>query len=359
MAPDPAPLALLYTMMPLWIVALVAGALVPWALLRDARLAPVDLPGQHRSHATPTPRGGGLGIAVALLGSLFGIWLAATRPGAAHEALWLAAALVLVAGIGALDDHRNLPAWPRFIVHLIAAVCVSVALGVTHSPPWFVVLFVLTITWSINLHNFMDGVNGLLALQALFVAAVIAGLALMNAAAPLATLAGATALACIGFLPFNFPRARIFLGDVGSGVLGLIVAVLVWRAVARDLLPLAGALALVSAFVVDATLTLATRMLRGRRWYTRHREHLYQWLARSGASHLRVALLYVGWNLWVALPTALATRVLSPLAQWLLAIAVYAIATLVWFAGKHAVRRARQAARHARRDRIVHEQSGT
>ncbi len=108
--------------------------------------------------------------------------------------------------------------------------------------------------------------------------------------------------ATLGFLPFNFPRARIFMGDVGSGALGLMIVVAIGLTLNTISPPLSAALIVCSAFATDATCTLLSRMLRGRRWYSSHREHLYQWMARSGMSHARVVAWYMAWNLCVVVP---------------------------------------------------------
>src|SRR5699024_8631745 len=119
----------------------------------------------------------------------------------------------------------------------------------------------------------MDGIDGLLAAEAIFVLAALAWLC-HHVGAPHAGEVLVFAAAAAGFLPFNFPRARIFMGDVGSGVLGLLIAVAVlWQMSAPDT-ALSSGLILASAFVVDATATLVSRIVRGRRWYSAHREHL-------------------------------------------------------------------------------------
>jgi UDP-N-acetylmuramyl pentapeptide phosphotransferase/UDP-N-acetylglucosamine-1-phosphate transferase len=146
----------------------------------------------------------------------------------------------------------------------------------------------------VNVWNFMDGIDGLAASQAVLVA-VAYGL-LAHSAMP-GWLAMALAASCLGFLPFNLPRARIFLGDVGSGAIGYVVAVLVawsvflphggWHAAAM-LLPLA-------AFLIDASLTLLMRVCKGQRWWLPHTEHAYQhWARRKG--HGVVTLAYGGWT---------------------------------------------------------------
>jgi UDP-N-acetylmuramyl pentapeptide phosphotransferase/UDP-N-acetylglucosamine-1-phosphate transferase len=169
---------------------------------------------------------------------------------------------------------------------------------------WWLAPILLAGAWSINLHNFMDGIDGLLAQQAIFVGT---GLALLAGAAgqPALALAAACLVAAnLGFWCLNRPPARIFMGDVGSGSVGLLIfadTAMLWRANAALLWP---ALILSSAFAVDASLTLLTRYFRGRRWYSAHREHLYQWLVRRGLTHAGGGAVYMAWNLLFAAPLA-------------------------------------------------------
>ena len=200
--------------------------------------------------------------------------------------------------------------------------------------------------WSINLHNFMDGINGLLATQAVFVCSTL-GVLCLTSSPPHALVLFAWAAAALGFLPFNFPRARIFMGDVGSGTLGLMIAVgVLWQIAARHTAPSSGLIAC-SVFVTDATCTLLSRMLAGRRWYSAHREHLYQWLVRSGFSHAAVVMLYLCWNFAVVVPVLyLANRSGAAAADgWIGLVIAYALATAAWVGGK------RWCLRHARRQR--------
>jgi UDP-N-acetylmuramyl pentapeptide phosphotransferase/UDP-N-acetylglucosamine-1-phosphate transferase len=187
----------------------------------------------------------------------------------------------------------------------------------------------------------MDGIDGLLAAQAIFVFAVAAAVFHAGArdSAFVAALIGAGATA--GFVPFNFPRARIFMGDVGSGVLGLLVAIVILAMLVTPQSALATGAVACSAFVTDATCTLLSRMLRGRRWYSAHREHLYQWLVRGGFSHARVVALYTGWNVLIALPVigwmnrwAQAGADRAPDDGIEAAAAIYVLAVLVWWQGK-------------------------
>ncbi|GAB3384889.1 MraY family glycosyltransferase [Lysobacter fragariae] len=251
----------------------------------------VDHPGERRAHVVPTPRGGGIAIVVALLVATCA--LAWRYP---QQIVLLAAYLigmVAVAAIGWLDDHRPLSAWVRLGVQAIAAGVLALGVAATWGDlllaiAAFVAVMVLTNVW-----NFMDGIDGIAASQAALVAG---GLSVLGGGA-FAWLGLALVAGCLGFLPFNFPRARIFLGDVGSGALGFTLAALLIVAAAGMprfawlllLLPL-------SAFLVDSGLTLARRVLRGERWWTAHAQHAYQaWAARSG-THAIVTFAYAGWT---------------------------------------------------------------
>lgn len=318
-----------------------------------------DLPGQRRSHDVATPRGGGIAIVAAMIAG--GVALA-IREGRSDYLPLLLPPFLGVAWVGWLDDHGGLSALKRLAMHAVAAawVCAGPLLlswGIpipdTHVDVWAVIaasIAMFAVVWSINLHNFMDGINGLLAWQAIFVFAALAVLFAWREGDG-ATLCMACAAACIGFLPFNFPRALIFMGDVGSGALGFALAVAVIWQVANDTIAAASGLVLCSAFATDATCTLLSRMLGGRRWYSAHREHLYQWLVRSGFSHARVVAFYMGWNVLVALPVALymnRTPQIPMPAGLTPSVAVYTLAVAAWWVGKRwCVRRVRQRSAHA------------
>lgn len=307
----------------------------------------LDLPGQRRSHAQPTPRGGGIAIVAAMLAGGLALAVGEGRTGVVPLLL---PPILGIAWVGWLDDHGGLSVLKRLAMHVAAAAWVFagplllfaampmadvggglftavVAAGVTFA-----------LVWSVNLHNFMDGIDGLLTLQAIFVLAALAALAVLRGS-PDGALALVCAAACAGFLPFNFPRARIFMGDVGSGVLGFVIGIGVLWQIADPRLAATSGLVLCSAFVTDATCTLLSRMWRGRRWYSAHREHLYQWLVRSGFSHARVVILYMAWNLllvlpvvyWMNSPSAPPFSAGSALA---VALAVYALAVAIWWQGK-------------------------
>ncbi|HEV7491927.1 MAG TPA: glycosyltransferase family 4 protein [Rhodanobacteraceae bacterium] len=350
-----------------WIPAMVAATVISaaatWLAIGYARRRRlIDEPGVRRSHREPTPRGGGVGIAIAVL-------VCACAPALFHPALSrltapaLLVSVAIVALVGWIDDHRGLSARWRFAAHCLAAIAflapvivplILVPEAVEHrfalsaAIAWIVVVVtILAIVWFINLHNFMDGTDGILAAQSIFVFLVLTFLCARAGEAHAGQIA-VFAAATVGFLPFNFPRARIFMGDVGSGVLGLLIAIaVIWQMSARQT-AIASGIILSSAFVIDATCTLISRMFRGRRWYSAHREHLYQWLARSGFSHTGVVALYFGWNLVIALPVVawinrppdLPMSIANQHIDWTpdsgiaAAAVVYLLGVAVWFAGK-------------------------
>lgn len=266
-----------------------------WLARRYAiRQALVDQPGERRSHTVATPRGGGIAIVISLL--VAAAALGVRHPDQAPLMLAFGIGLLLVAGIGWVDDHRPLSPWLRLGVHVLASALFARVIGDAYDSVLvgiaaFAGTLVLTNVW-----NFMDGINGLAASQALIAALGLAALA--GGASSL--LALALAAGCAGFLPFNFPRARIFMGDVGSGAIGFALGALCAVAGARlgdkatlVLLP-------VSVFLVDAGLTLLRRLLRGERWWTPHTQHAYQAWAR-GTGHGRVTLAYAAILLLVIL----------------------------------------------------------
>ncbi|MHB1058978.1 MAG: MraY family glycosyltransferase [Rhodanobacter sp.] len=330
---------------------LLASLLITLLLVRGAigyahRRGMLDHPGQRRSHQVPTPRGGGVGVVVAMLVCLPGVLRGGTAAWPASVVACLCAALLREALAGWWDDHRPLPVLPRLGGQLLAVGLFSLGLLATGLSWWWLPLLLVGGAWSINLHNFMDGIDGLLAQQAIFVGSGLALLAWAAAQPALALAAAALAVAAWGFWYFNRAPARIFMGDVGSGSIGLLIfafSAMLWRLNPALLWP---ALILSSAFVVDASLTLLTRICHGRRWYTAHREHLYQWLVRRGGTHARAGAAYMGWNLLVAAPTAWLAwshlRMALPIT-----IAIYLGASAAWLALKRrCLRRHLSKARH-------------
>jgi len=248
----------------------------------------VDQPDARRLHVQPTPRGGGVAIAVVLLAA--SAWLG---QGGGLFAL----GLLLVAGAGLMDDLRPLNPLAKLLLQALGALPLALAwpllpmlLGDVLSvlAAWCVVMVL------VNFWNFMDGSNGMAASQALLVGIAVALLA--GTASVTGQLGLVLAAACLGFLPYNLPRARLFLGDVGSFSLGYAVAALGLMAMAGGVATAWQLLLLPSAFLLDAGLTLAGRILRRQAVWRAHREHLYQRAISHGGSHAGVCAVYAAWT---------------------------------------------------------------
>ncbi|WP_235318768.1 lipopolysaccharide biosynthesis protein [Lysobacter sp. A03] len=264
-----------------------AGTLLArrYALQRDL----LDHPGERRSHQVATPRGGGIAIVVAVLVAIVALVL--RDPSQRWLLGGFGVGLVLVAAVGMMDDHRPLPASLRLAVHALAGVVLAISVQMAAGNPWLSVFaFVLAVALT-NIWNFMDGINGLAASQALLVALALAWVL----GGTWGLLAGALAAACAGFLPFNFPRARIFLGDGGSGGIGFCLAGLGTVAAMTDRAAALWLLLPLSAFLVDAGLTLLMRLVQRERWWEAHTRHAYQAWARV-VGHTRVTLAYASWT---------------------------------------------------------------
>jgi Fuc2NAc and GlcNAc transferase len=176
----------------------------------------------------------------------------------------------------------------------------------------------------------MDGVDGLAALEAVFVSGAMAAMFWIHGEAGAALLAGGLAGACVGFLLWNWPPARIFLGDVGSYAIGFTLASLAVYGEISGSLPLAVSGILSAVFILDATYTLLSRMARRARWYTAHREHAYQAPVVAGVSHTRVVVAISFVNVALLLPLALAVwlGLVGPVEA---VVGVAATGWVVWF----------------------------
>jgi Fuc2NAc and GlcNAc transferase len=301
------------------VAALVVGAIAASAVgtgwLRKFALSRelVDVPNVRSSHEVPTPRGGGVAIVVVVLAALPLLAWRDLVSVSSLVAIW--GPSLLVAGIGWLDDQGHVAARWRLLAHFTAAAWAVAwfgglpplpVLGATMDLGWIGHgLATIYLVWLLNLYNFMDGIDGIAGIETLTVC--LGSLALYLLASAMAgpwVLPVVVAASVAGFLIWNFPRARIFMGDAGSGFIGIILGLLSLEAamVAPELFW--GWVILLGAFVVDATVTLMVRLLRGERVYEAHRSHAYQHAARRLESHVPVALAFGGLNLFWLLPVA-------------------------------------------------------
>ena len=302
-------------------VAAIASLLMLRVVLSPAvRERFLDRPNERSLHVRPTPRAGGLG----LLAGIAATWWA--LPGLRPIGL-LALGL---AAVSILDDLRGLPQGLRFLAHALAAIA-AVMLGLGDLPLPLQAAVAFSIVWTTNLYNFMDGSNGLAGGMAVAGFGAYAIAAALAGDADLAVGCACVAAAALGFLRFNFHPARIFMGDVGSIPLGFLAAAVGLAGWTSGAWPWWFPAAVFSPFVVDATVTLLRRMLRGERFWQAHRSHYYQRLILMGWTHRRTALAEYALMVVVA-AVALAVRE-APFAVQAGALAVLAIGYLALAAG--------------------------
>lgn len=274
-----------------WLVPLVAFA-VAWGVTRQccrpgSRLYFLDHPNARSLHQRPTPRTGGVGVMAGVLTA--GVLVALVGGVTSAMGIALLGALGLAA-LGLVDDRRGLPARWRFLAQSVAAAVFLVVLAPAGGVA-AVVVFLVGLVWMANLYNFMDGSDGLAGGMAVFGFGFLAWAAADAGQSGLAMLCAGIAAAAAGFLAFNLHPARIFMGDVGSVPLGFLAGTLGlagWRSGAW---PLWFAPAVFSPFILDATVTLLKRALRGEKLWQAHRTHYYQRLVQMGLGHRGVAWL--------------------------------------------------------------------
>lgn len=324
-------------------VGLASLALTWWLSRPDAPIRILDHPNERSLHAAPIPRTGGL----AICGALVAGWTASSvlfqsqiLPGQ------VLLGTVLIAAIAVLDDRFGLPQSIRLFVQFIAALVLIYGgfvlqgdwLPGVSSPDEPVVVLagtVLLTLWLTNLYNFMDGMDGFAAGMAVIGFGALALLGWGQGDALFAGAALTISAAAAGFLWFNFPPARIFMGDSGSTTLGFLVAAFAIWAGRREVAPVWLVLVVFSPFVVDATVTLLKRAARGEPVWKAHRRHYYQRLVQLGWGHRRTVLAEYAAML-VCATAALSVSAAGPGVQWTMitvlaavyGYAAYAIHTL-------------------------------
>lgn len=297
----------------------------------------LDQPNERSLHDRPIPRGGGLAMVLVIFTS--GAIVAWFNPGSELPVIGLA--VLIVAGISFFDDRYSVHPFYRFLAHAVAALMIlyhgfvletiEIA-GVSFSWPWatgavFTLLFVI---WMINLYNFMDGMDGFAGGMALFGFGTFAALGWKTGDELFLIINLIITAAAAGFLIFNFPPARIFMGDVGSSTLGLLAAILsIWGA-QDGIFPFWIALLVFSPFIVDATVTLFRRMLRREKIWQAHKSHYYQQLVQAGWGHRKTVLLEYAFMLGCGITALLAVHA-SVKWQWVLLATWVSLYFLLFF----------------------------
>ena len=278
----------------------------------------IDNPNERSSHSIPTPRGGGVAVVVSyILGVMLLIYLDYLSQ---QIGLTLIVSGFIIALLGFFDDHGHINSMFRLAIHFMVAIGVVVSLGGFSEVKIFNnfllgfsanIIAVLFLVWLLNLYNFMDGINGIASVEAittLMSMAVIYFIFNIQLNIEILWLLSACAF---GFLLWNFPKAKIFMGDACSGFLGLTLGILALIALKENLALFCAWIICLGVFIVDATFTLVRRVSSGYKMYDAHRSHSYQILSRKWNSHTPVTLLVAGINILWLLPVAYWTVTLS------------------------------------------------
>lgn len=279
-------------------------------LLRRYALATsmIDIPNARSSHSIPTPRGGGVAIVVVYLVLL--LYLVFNTEAAQGVVIALGGSGLVIALVGFLDDHGHVAARWRLLAHFSGAAWALFWLpaapslqmfGMSLTLSWVLYpLGALFLVWLLNLYNFMDGIDGIASIEAITVCVGGALILWVLGYPEQMVLPLALAASVAGFLIWNFPPARIFMGDAGSGFLGIALGVLTLAAALTEPQLLWSWLILLGVFIVDATYTLIRRLARGDKVYEAHRSHAYQYASRRYGAHLPVTLAVLAINvLWL------------------------------------------------------------
>lgn len=262
-----------------------------------------DIPNERSSHTRPTPRGGGLAIFICMTLANFGLALCGIYPLSHFFCIFIPAGGIAV--LGWLDDRHSLS--PRFrlsfqfLSSLLFLICLyflqlipvnAEFLGMSNIGFIFIACL-LFFLWLTNLYNFMDGIDGIAGLEAFLVSAGSAFLIyISDYSSPLIGIYIVLAACNLGFLSLNWPPAKIFMGDVGSGYLGFCFAALAIYADFSEALSIFASVILLGAFIADASFTLIFRFLRKENIMRAHRDHAYQHAHQNGLSHAQVTTTY-------------------------------------------------------------------
>lgn len=271
----------------------------------------IDNPNERSSHSVPTPRGGGVAVVGSYLLAL--AVLMYSQQLELHTGFTLMAAGFVIALLGFLDDHGHINSMLRLAIHFFVAISVVVSLGGFGEVTIFNgvqlgfianIIAVLFLVWLLNLYNFMDGINGIASVEAITATVSMAILYYLLNTSLNSDLLWLLAACVFGFLLWNFPKAKIFMGDACSGFLGLTLGILALIALKENLALFCAWIICLGVFIVDATFTLIRRVVTGHKMYDAHRSHTYQILSRHFNSHTPVTLAVAAINIFWLLPIA-------------------------------------------------------
>lgn len=312
-----------------WIISM-------WAIRKFINFAHkndlLDVPNERSSHTILTPRGGGIVIVMQWVITLL-LLACCSQLDWFYLKLYLPG-LLIISAIGFIDDKYQISPIPRLICHFIAATLTVYVLGDflhldliflnIHLGVWGKALVVFLIVYSINIFNFMDGADGVAGIESIFIFIVGSVLFLLSGGSQLATILLSLAAIVAGFLVWNWPQAKVFMGDAGSGSLGYIIMVTSLIGIKIYHIPILIWVLLYALFLFDTTITLVRRLIRGHKIYKAHRLHAYQRYCQAGYSHADLLKWVIVINIFLSSFALLAY--FKP--QWLYLYLLIAIALL-------------------------------
>ena len=321
-------------------MAFVSTVLLTFLLMKiGLRKGVLDIPNERSSHTSPVPRGGGLAVIIVFFAFLFiaPSFVGVSVDYSVWKSLLIGGAIITV--IGLVDDLGHIPARWRFLTHLFAAV---VSLSLLTSLPEIALfgssfdlgmfgylVFAISLVWFVNLYNFMDGIDGIAGVEAITALGGGALIMSLQGQSDWLTLFGILAACISGFLVWNWPPAKVFMGDACSGFLGFTLGMLAIVTSTNGVMSIWSWLILFGVFVVDATTTLITRMVLGEQWFEAHRSHAYQILSRRYGSHRKITVGVLVINVVWLIPLALLS---VEFPYWAAAICCIALFPLLFMA---------------------------
>jgi UDP-N-acetylmuramyl pentapeptide phosphotransferase/UDP-N-acetylglucosamine-1-phosphate transferase len=285
----------------LFLIAVFLFSVFTTGLVRkySLRFSLIDIPNERSSHNRSTPRGGGLSIALSALLALGLMYY--YRYVTLNMLLAIGGGGLIVAIVGWLDDHRHINPLIRGLIYTIASIW---AIYFLKMPIFDHIMAILGLVWLINLYNFMDGTDALAATQSICTGIFLGILFLLSGHQELAGLCFIIVAASGGFVCWNWPPAKIFMGDVGSCFLGFYFGCLGILGEKYDSVTILVWFILLAMFICDTTLTLIMRILKREKWYSAHRSHAYQRLVQMGVSHKELATGFLLINIILLWPLA-------------------------------------------------------
>lgn len=292
--------------------------LIAWFLTKGLRRYALDknildVPNERSSHTNVTPRGGGLAIVIAFFINMVSLFASDHISSSAFWGIFGSSLLIAVTGF--LDDRKPIPSKARLIVHFLAAIWIVSWLGKIPAITFFSysidlgifasILAVFYLVWLLNLYNFMDGIDGIASIEAItvcFGGGVLLYLLSSNTYFWLIPILLGSGTA--GFILWNWPPAKIFMGDVGSAFLGITIGAISLFSLSYGSQLIWAWVILLGAFIVDATVTLFRRVARGESFDEAHRTHAYQYASRKHKSHKKVSIAVGAINVFWLLPIA-------------------------------------------------------